>query len=50
MHMKGAGLLVTVSLHLTALGVTTRVAFGAADVRILERFKLIVYRYSTATS
>ena len=31
-RMKGAILFLTVSLLLTAVGVTTRVAFGGADV------------------
>ena len=48
--MKGASLLLTVSLRLTAAGVTTRVAVGAADVSKLETFALIVYHYSTETA
>ena len=31
-RMNGAGLLLTVSLRLTGVGVTTRVAFGTTDV------------------
>ena len=49
-RMKGASLLPTVSLRLTAVGVTTRVAFGDADVWKRETFLLFVYCYSTATT
>ena len=46
-RMNGASQLPTVSLHLTAVGITTRVAVGASKVRKLETFALIVHRYST---
>ena len=48
--MKGASLLLTVSLCLTALSATTRVAVGPANVWKLEKFAPIVYRYSPATA
>ena len=48
--MKGASLLLTVSLHLTDVGVTTRVAVSTADVWKLQTFALTVYSYSTSTA
>ena len=49
-RMKGANLLLTLSLRLTAVGVTTIVAVGDANVWKLEIFALIAYHYSTATT
>ena len=49
-RMKGANQFPNVSLRLTAVRVTTRVALDAADVRKLETFALTVYHYGTATA
>ena len=46
---KEASLLPAVSLRLSALSVTTRVAFGAAKVRKQKEFALIVCSHSTNT-
>ena len=47
---KWASLLLVLSLCLTAVSVTTRIAVAAADVWNLETFALMVYSYITTTA